>query len=273
MNRPRRPFRRIIAAAAATYAAVLAASLSVGLVPAAAVAAAVPAVALDPAGPAAASGDPAPDYYDGGVLDTYSRALFWFNRQVYDNLHALGEAVPGDAFTGAIAHGVGNMAANLVNEPVTALASVASGDFSTAANAVGRFGVNSTVGLLGWNDVATGWGLEPKIADIGLALCQAGVGEGGYVVLPFIGPRTARDGFADVVLVNAALWTLIGASLGTGASWRTILIAESVEIVADIIATRQIDPHAKVEHFDDYEAVRAAYLAQRRARCAELRAK
>lgn len=253
------------------FAAVCVAA-SIAAAPAAA--APVPAASLDPVGPAAsATGDPAPEYYDGGVLDSYSRALFWFNRQVYDSLHAVGEAMPGDAFTGAISHGVGNMAANLVNEPVTALTGVVSGDFSTAANAVGRFGINTTVGLLGWNDVASGWGLEPKVADIGLALCQAGVGEGGYVVLPFIGPRTARDGFADVVLVNAALWTLIGASLGTGASWRTILIAESIEIVADIIATRQIDPHAKVEHYDDYDAVRAAYLAQRRARCAELRAK
>ena len=103
-------------------------------------------------------------------------------------------------------------------------------------------------------------------------MCQAGLGEGGYVVLPFIGPRTVRDGFADVVLVNAVLWTLVGASLGTGASLQTIAIAEAIEVVADIIATRQIDPNAKVVHFDDYEAVRKAYLEQRRARCAEMRA-
>lgn len=266
MNRLNRQRRCVVAV-------VLAAALSAApAVPGAA--APIPAASLDPAGPAAsASGDPPPDYYDGGALDRYSRALFWFNRQFYEGLRAVGEATPGDAFTGAIAQGLGNMAANLVNEPVTALTGVVSGDFPTAANAVGRFGVNTTVGLLGWNDVAAGWGLEPKVADIGLALCQAGVGEGGYVVLPFIGPRTARDGFADVVLVNAALWTLIGASLGTGASLQTILIAESIEIIADVIATRQIDPHAKIDHFDDYEAVRAAYLAQRRARCAELRAK
>jgi phospholipid-binding lipoprotein MlaA len=229
--------------------------------------------------PAAVVPPPA-DSYDGGILDTYSRALFWFNRQVYDGLNAVTDALAGgkpDAPVGetglsgpartAIGRGVGNMASNLVNEPVTALAGALSGDFAGAANAVGRFSVNTTVGLLGWNDVAADWGLEPKITDIGLVMCQAGVGEGGYVVLPFIGPRTVRDAVADVVLVNAVLWTAVGASLGTGASWRTIAIAEAVEIVADIVATRQIDPNAKVVHFDDYEAVRKAYLEQRRIRC------
>lgn len=275
-------FRRLTAGAAC--AALMATSVPAAAAP-------VPVVALDPAGPqASAVGDPPPEYYDGGMLDYYSRALFWFNRQVYTGLNAVSDALtggkPGAAppdeeareaglsgpSQSAFGRGVGNVASNLINEPVTALASAASGDFSTAANAVGRFGVNTTVGLLGWNDVAAEWGMEPKITDIGLVLCQAGVGEGGYVVLPFIGPRTLRDGFADVVLVNAVLWTAIGATLGTGASWRTIVIAESVEIVADIIATRQIDPNAKVVHFDDFEAVRKAYLEQRRARCAEMRA-
>lgn len=245
-------------------------------------AAEAPQVAVIPAAvvPAAAVPPPA-DSYDGGILDTYSRALFWFNRQVYDGLNAVADALAGgkpDAPVGetglsgpartAVGRGVGNMASNLVNEPVTALASAVSGDFAGAANAVSRFGINTTVGLLGWNDVAADWGLEPKITDIGLVMCQAGMGEGGYVVLPFIGPRTVRDAVADVVLVNAILWTAIGASLGTGATWRTIAIAEAVEIVADIIATRQIDPNAKVVHFDDYEAVRQAYLEQRRIRCA-----
>jgi phospholipid-binding lipoprotein MlaA len=268
---------------AALTAAILAAGLAFAPLPAsAASAAAAPQVAVIPAAvvPAAAAPSPA-DSYDGGVLDTYSRALFWFNRQVYDGLNAVADALAGGApaapvgETGlsgpartAIGRGVGNMASNLVNEPVTALASAVSGDFAGAANAVGRFGVNTTVGLLGWNDVAADWGMEPKITDIGLVMCQAGVGEGGYVVLPFIGPRTVRDAVADVVLVNAILWTAVGASLGTGASWRTIAIAETVEIVADIIATRQIDPNAKVVHFDDYEAVRKAYLEQRRIRCA-----
>jgi phospholipid-binding lipoprotein MlaA len=269
--------RRMKTSAALT-AAILAAGLAFAPLPASA---APPAVdALQVAVIPAAVVPPPADSYDGGILDTYSRALFWFNRQVYNGLNAVTDALAGgkpDAPVGetglsgpartAIGRGVGNMASNLVNEPVTALASAASGDFAGAANAVGRFGVNTTVGLLGWNDVAADWGLEPKITDIGLVMCQAGVGEGGYVVLPFIGPRTVRDAVADVVLVNAVLWTAVGASLGTGASWRTIAIAEAVEIVADIVATRQIDPNAKVVHFDDYEAVRKAYLEQRRIRC------
>ena len=41
------------------------------------------------------------------------------------------------------------------------------------------------------------------------------------------------------------LWRLVGTVAGSGASLRTILIAEAVEIAADIAATRQIDPLAR----------------------------
>ena len=44
-----------------------------------------------------------------------------------------------------------------------------------------------------------------------------------------------------------------------------------VRIVADVVATRQIDPQAKALRFTDYEKTREAYLLQRRARCEDLR--
>ena len=68
------------------------------------------------------------------------------------------------------------MISNLVNEPLTALSSLAVGDMSTAWNAVQRFGINSTVGVLGWWDEASTMGYEPEPADIGLSLCRMGVG-------------------------------------------------------------------------------------------------
>lgn len=96
------------------------------------------------------------------------------------------------------------------------------------------------------------------------------MGEFGYVVLPLIGPRTGRDAMADVALMNVLLWSFAGVAAGTGASLQTILIAEGIEVVADIAATRQFDREATKVTTRDYDATRAAYLAQRRARCAEL---
>ena len=185
-----------------------------------------------------------------------------------------GEAVPSIAALAEPpppAAGPARVISNLVNEPLTALSSLAVGDLPTAWNAVQRFGINSTVGLLGWRDEASTMGYEPKPADIGLSLCRMGVGEGGYVMLSFIGPRTYRDGAADLVLVNALLWTVTAAIFSTGLSLQTFIIAETIELTADIVAARQIDPRAKELDYNDYEKQRANYLAQRRERCAGTR--
>jgi len=230
--------------------------------------------------------DPPPEYYDGGLFDWYAHFFFWVNRQLYTVINGVADALPGEPAqtdqtgpdqTGiaqpqtVLGRGVANVASNLVNEPITAVTNLIILDLPTAWTAVQRFAVNSTVGILGWHDVASDWGLKPSVTDIGLVLCKAGVGEGAYIVVPFIGPRTLRDGVADIVLTNLILWSLTAAFLGTGASLQTILIAESIELVADLFATRQIDPQAKVSHYDDFAAVRQAYLEQRRERCRELR--
>ena len=209
---------------------------------------------------------------DGGWLDRYNRVIFAFNAAV-DEGFAAGAAwfaPPASAEPRRRARGgPGNMMSNLVNEPLTIVSSLAVADLATTWTATQRFAVNSTVGFLGWYDRASGYGIPPTHADLGLALCRYGVGEGGYLMLPFIGPRTVRDAVADVVLVNAILWTSLAALLGTGASIETILIAEAVEIAADVVATRQIDPMAKGPGLGrDFAVVREDYLRQRRERCA-----
>lgn len=227
--------------------------------------------------------DPPPEAYDGGIFDWHAHIFFWVNRQIFRVINQMSDwlsagepetVVDASGVTqprSALERGIGNVAANLVNEPVTAVTNLAIGDFSTAWTAVKRFSINSTVGIFGWYDVAQDMGLPSTVTDIGLILCKAGVGEGAYVVLPFVGPRTLRDGLSDMVLTNVILWSLTATVLGTGASLKTIIVAETIEIAADLLATRQIDPHAKVSHFDDFKAVRKAYLEQRRARCNELR--
>ncbi len=227
-------------------------------------------VASGAAEPAAGVAAPAPaDAASEDLLNSYNRIIFAINRTVYSFLGS----ITGDDNTAAPdsspspAPGPGRVISNLINEPLTALSSLVVGDLPTAWNAVQRFGINSTAGVLGWWDEASTLGYEPQPADVGLALCRWGVGEGGYVMLPFIGPRTWRDGFADVVLVNALLWTATAAVFSSGMSLQTIVIAETIEVAADIVATRQIDPRAKELSFDNYDKQRADYLVERRVRC------
>ncbi|MGJ8686185.1 MAG: MlaA family lipoprotein [Spongiibacteraceae bacterium] len=58
----------------------------------------------------------------------------------------------------------------------------------------GRFVINSTVGLMGIFDVASHIGLEREPEDFGQTLAVWGVDSGPYLMLPFLGPSTLRDG-------------------------------------------------------------------------------
>ena len=63
----------------------------------------------------------------------------------------------------------------------------------------GRFVINTTLGILGLFDVAEYLGLsEYEKEDYGQSLAKWGVGPGCYVVLPILGPSTARDTVASV---------------------------------------------------------------------------
>ena len=63
-----------------------------------------------------------------------------------------------------------------------------------AGKEVGRFVINTTLGGLGFFDVAESWfGLEASHADFGQTLAQYGIAPGPYLVLPFFGPSTVRD--------------------------------------------------------------------------------
>ena len=68
---------------------------------------------------------------------------------------------------------------------------------------VGRFAINTTIGLLGTFDVATGMGLERQPEDFGQTLGVWGAGPGAYIVLPFFGPSNVRDTVGTVVDIAA----------------------------------------------------------------------
>lgn len=73
------------------------------------------------------------------------------------------------------------------------------GRVEDAAHDTVRLLFNTTIGLGGLFDVATGIGLEERPADFGQTLHVWGVKEGNYVVLPLIGPSTERDALGIAV--------------------------------------------------------------------------
>ena len=95
--------------------------------------------------------------------------------------------------------------------PITFIHDILQGNIEQATRTFGRFGLNSTFGVLGLMDVAEPMGLPKHMEDAGETLGVWGVGEGPYMVLPLFGPSTVRDSVgmvADAFADPFAIWNL-----------------------------------------------------------------
>ncbi len=99
-----------------------------------------------------------------------------------------------------------------LNSPVVFTNDMLQREWYDAGMTVGRFGINSTVGVLGLFDPADAWwGLEGHVSDFGQTLALEGVPSGAYIVMPLLGPTTVRDGFGDIVdVLFSPLTFLVG---------------------------------------------------------------
>ena len=139
-------------------------------------------------------------------FENINRATFAFN-QVLDGIVFKPIASVYKKLPSPIKNGVSNSLDNLSNL-VTIPNNLLQGDFELAGINTGRFLVNTTVGVLGLFDVAQHLGMtEYNKEDYGQSLAKAGVGPGCYVVLPILGPSTARDTIASVTnFVGGDAW-------------------------------------------------------------------
>lgn len=131
----------------------------------------------------------------------FNRAMFAFN-DVTDRF-LFRPLAKGYVFVtpGFVRKGVDNVIDNVMEVP-NVLNDVLQGKGKQAANDTGRFLVNSTVGLAGLFDVAQHMGMKASDGeDFGQTLAVWGVDQGPYIVLPFLGPSTLRDGLAIPVNV------------------------------------------------------------------------
>ncbi|MBP6095253.1 MAG: VacJ family lipoprotein [Methyloversatilis sp.] len=127
-----------------------------------------------------------------------------------------------------------------------------------ALSDVGRVLINTTVGIVGLFDVATGMGLEKHEEDFGQTLGRWGVGDGAYVVLPIFGPRTLRDtgGLLADVWVDPV-------SNHDPVDVRNIALA--LRAVDDRAGFLDVESTIEAAALDKYSYVRDAYLQRRRS--------
>lgn len=118
--------------------------------------------------------------------DKVDRAVFKPAAKAYEKV------VPSQARTS-----VTNFFGNL-GEPLVIVNQFLQGKPREGFSDTGRLLVNSTLGLFGLFDPATQMGMPKHNEDFGQTFGTWGIGEGWYVVLPFLGPSTVRDTFGKV---------------------------------------------------------------------------
>ena len=96
-----------------------------------------------------------------------------------------------------VRQGVSNLFSNL-GEPIVVVNQFLQGNVGLGFQDTARFLINTTFGIFGLFDVASKMGLEKHNEDFGQTLGAWGVDSGAYLVIPFWGPVTTRDGFGDI---------------------------------------------------------------------------
>ncbi|MFO1056358.1 MAG: VacJ family lipoprotein [Dongiaceae bacterium] len=86
-----------------------------------------------------------------------------------------------------------------INTPVVLANDLMQGSLDRAGDTSMRFLINTTFGVLGLFDVASGWGYPFHDEDFGQTLAVHGVDEGPYLMLPVMGPSNPRDAIGTAV--------------------------------------------------------------------------
>ena len=199
----------------------------------------------------------AADQRENDPIEGFNRRMFWFNDQV--DTYVLEPAARGWSFVfpakvqTAFSHFFDNL-----RFPIYEANDLLQAKWMYAGKQIGRFAVNTTIGIAGFMDPATGFGLEAHPEDFGQTLGYWGAGQGPYLVLPLLGPSTIRDGAGLLVDYPLSVTPFF-------VDWYYLMAARTV----DIVNTRAIylDPirRARESSLDYYTFVRNAYMQRRQA--------
>lgn len=218
------------------------------------------ALALAVVGLSVASGaNAAPADFD--PLEKINRPIFWFNDKL--DVYLLEPIAKGwdfvvpDRAQGAISDVFDN-----ARFPIDFTNELLQGKPGSAGKALGRFLLNSTLGVGGLFDVAKAAGLPGRQEDFGQTLGVWGVRNGPYLMLPILGPSTFRDACGRAADSPMRVWPFFLGTLPSSAITGTEVVnwrARNIESIRDL----------KKDAFDYYALVRNAYLQNRAAEVAD----
>jgi phospholipid-binding lipoprotein MlaA len=137
-----------------------------------------------------------------------------------------------------------------------------------AGDSLMRLVVNSTAGVGGIFDVATGWGWPDHDSDAGMTLAIWGLPGGAYLFLPVLGPSSPRDatGFAADVVMDPFTWVGQGVVVST-LGWTRYSLA-AIDTRAGLLG--DLDK-IKAQALDPYATIRSLYQQHRQSQIDDAR--
>lgn len=189
-------------------------------------------------------------------MESINRAVFRFNDTVDE--YALEPVARGwhwvmpDRVELCINNFFGNLRA-----PIVSVNNLLQGKVTDAGSDVGRFLVNTTIGLVGLFDPATDFGLVEHEEDFGQTLGVWGVPPGPYLVVPLWGPSNLRDGSGQIAESFATVYAWY-------IPWYYTTGAQAVRIVNARAQVLSEVEQIKEASFDLYAAARDGYAQRRR---------
>jgi phospholipid-binding lipoprotein MlaA len=145
-----------------------------------------------------------------------------------------------------------------VEMPIRFVNSLLQGKFKGAGTELARFGINTTIGVAGFFDMAKSrFELDPQEEDLGQTLGFYGMGGLMYVVWPILGPSTVRDtiGMAgDTFLSPVSYISPFEVALGVSAY-------EQLNKTSLVLGTYE---DLKAASLEPYIGVRDAYIQRRK---------
>lgn len=189
--------------------------------------------------------------------ESFNRSMFAFNEGL--DKYALKPLAKGyQAVTpDFVDTGVSNFFSNL-DDILVVINDLLQLKFKQAAKDFSRFVYNTTFGLGGLIDFATGFGLPKNNEDFGQTLGYWGLDAGPYLVLPIVGASSVRDavGFA----VDSTQFDPVFQSIDDEATKWSLISLKYIDIRADLLsATNIIDETAP----DKYAFIRDAWIQRR----------
>lgn len=190
-------------------------------------------------------------------FESYNRAMYNFNESVDRAVLRPVAQTYKDYTPQLIQTGVSNFFDNL-GDLTNMVNNLLQFKIENAVSDFGRILWNSTVGIFGLIDVASHMGLPKHDEDFGQTLAVWGFPDGPYIVLPLLGPSTARD---TVGLVGDIYVDPTFAIEKDGKVYWGLVVLRFINTRADLLSASRVLEQAAI---DPYVFVRDAYLQHRR---------